>query len=666
MAREILKFYDKKKSDPQTKVFRSQEIVGFKSGDLVYLSDMQSDGSQAVKLTFSASVKINQVTDNKIGPELKSGSTINLTDVKLIVVNSNKISAKAGDQKITFEFFNAIGEATWSAEITLSVVRLVLLADFNRDGAVDSDSDESKMWAWGANGKGAILLVNSDRDTSYPSPYFRDRLDHRVNGPLDLEDMTRMRLEFSGPKNLDLVGYSIRLHVSDAAASRMRIFDVSTQISEVLIEQGLPLAVLPPHYRSWEIAIEGIDYPDAAFSGLVSIFVDFEKMGVQYSSDKVVLRVAPWIATPNSQPAKRVYIAEMEDGSNAAAIEGITQVCKAASVELVVVPPKINRKDRWLQDEIEIGYAERPGKRFSVVLDSPRNRQLDDFTELMILGPDFAYVTRGNDEERSSLDSFGNLDCTPPHTGSNGSYPLGRIIFGGAQPGAKKGRRMMKVVSDFLYAQKIQSPIELFSDWLSVGHVDEFMSFVPTQDKKKFRLVLASPYTAFEILEKLSTEGYESSTFMKDKRFEQSIAEFLAKKELRQQNEAFQKFIDWNKAVLVREMGLNSNDIIYLPALYFSESSDGRAGAYFPGMVNMQVINNHLAIPKPFGPIIDGECALEKYVKNAFEPLGLNCHFVDTYEGYHLGLGEIHCGTNVVREPFNTPWWHLEPQSPQD
>lgn len=49
---------------------------------------------------------------------------------------------------------------------------------------------------------------------------------------------------------------------------------------------------------------------------------------------------------------------------------------------------------------------------------------------------------------------------------------------------ATKGRNMTKVVQDFLWAQKVQEPIALFSDWLYVGHVDEFMTFVPAPDRK--------------------------------------------------------------------------------------------------------------------------------------------------------------------------------------
>lgn len=43
---------------------------------------------------------------------------------------------------------------------------------------------------------------------------------------------------------------------------------------------------------------------------------------------------------------------------------------------------------------------------------------------------------------------------------------------------------MTKVVQDFLWAQKVQEPIALFSDWLLVGHVDEFMTFVPAPNRK--------------------------------------------------------------------------------------------------------------------------------------------------------------------------------------
>lgn len=43
---------------------------------------------------------------------------------------------------------------------------------------------------------------------------------------------------------------------------------------------------------------------------------------------------------------------------------------------------------------------------------------------------------------------------------------------------------MTRVVRDFLFAQQVQAPVELFSDWLATGHVNEFVTFVPSPDAK--------------------------------------------------------------------------------------------------------------------------------------------------------------------------------------
>lgn len=71
----------------------------------------------------------------------------------------------------------------------------------------------------------------------------------------------------------------------------------------------------------------------------------------------------------------------------------------------------------------------------------------------------------------------------------------------------------------------------------------------------------------------------------------------------------------------------------------------------------MLVLDSHLAIPKPFGSKIEEECQLEAFVSNALIPLGLNCYFIDDWQPYFLGRGEIHCGSNARRRPFGTKWW---------
>ena len=56
----------------------------------------------------------------------------------------------------------------------------------------------------------------------------------------------------------------------------------------------------------------------------------------------------------------------------------------------------------------------------------------------------------------------------------------------------------------FLHAQKVQSPVEIFTDWLAVGHVDEILSFVPADNDKGFKLLLASPSKARAVLRGLN------------------------------------------------------------------------------------------------------------------------------------------------------------------
>ena len=75
----------------------------------------------------------------------------------------------------------------------------------------------------------------------------------------------------------------------------------------------------------------------------------------------------------------------------------------------------------------------------------------------------------------------------------------------------------------------------------------------------------------------------------------------------------------------------------------------------------MVVLGKHLGIPKPFGPIIHGRCCLEEKVRALLEPLGLHCTFIDDFFSYHKLLGDVHCGTNVRRQPFSSKWWHMLP-----
>uniref|UniRef100_A0A8D0QI05 Protein-arginine deiminase n=1 Tax=Sus scrofa TaxID=9823 RepID=A0A8D0QI05_PIG len=594
--------------------------------------DVHSDvpkGAETFGVSGSSGVEVFMVYDPARVAE-PTGKARWPLDARVDVIVSVDAASKAlNDLKVKVSYFGQQeGGALGHSVLYLTGADISIDVDAGRTGKVKRSQGDKKTWRWGPEGSGAVLLVNCDRDSLWS-------------------------------KGLDL------------ANTQLTSLDGGTSLSDYK-------QVLGPQHLSYEVErqpgelkidfyVEGLTFPDADFLGLVSLsvsLVDTKTLPeVPLFTDTVAFRMAPWIMTPNTQAPLELYVCSVVDahGSNEKFLDDMSDLVLKANCKLIVCPQIENRNDRWIQDEMEFGYIEAPHKSFPVVFDSPRNRGLKDFPYKRVLGPDFGYVTRETHYAGvSGLDSFGNLDVSPPVTVDGKEYPLGRILIGSSFP-RSGGRRMARVVRDFLHAQQVQAPVELYSDWLSVGHVDEFLSFVPTSDQKGFRLLLASPSACLKLFHEKKEEGYgEAAQFdgLKHKA-KRSINEMLADRHLRNDNLYAQKCIDWNREMLKRELGLTERDIVDIPQLFILRGS--LAEAFFPDMVNMVVLGKYLGIPKPFGPIINGRCCLEEKVRSLLEPLGLRCVFIDDYLSYHELLGEIHCGTNVRRKPFPFKWWHMVP-----
>ncbi|XP_030918837.1 protein-arginine deiminase type-4 [Geospiza fortis] len=530
-------------------------------------------------------------------------------------------------------------------------------ADVTRSGAVSRTLLDKASWTWGPDGHGAVLLVNCDRDD--PGAEGLDNEDSAVRSYNDLQDMAQLVLRARGPR-ATFAGHRLLRHSVTEDNVELEMFKA------VLGGSKLSYTVRPSRHQHESVFyVEGLAFPDVAFSGLVSLHVTLLESpgkGLLESpifTDSVVFRVAPWIMTPNTAPPLEVFVCSVDKNGEFGAAVGA--LAERAQVPLTVCPAPQNQQDRWIQDEVEFGYIQAPHKTLPVVFDSPRDRGLKDFPVRSILGPDFGYVARQAPEGTSSLDSFGNLEVSPPVTVQGKEYPLGRILIGSSFP-REGGRRMAKAVRDFLVAQKVQAPVELFSDWLSVGHVDEFLSFVPAPDRKGFRLLLASPSACYQLLREKQEEGFGEAAMFQglDRVPKPTINAILADEELRKFNDYAQSCISWNRDILKRSLGLAEPDILDIPQL-FQSNADSEAEAFFPDMVNMLVLGRHLGIPKPFGPVVGGRCCLEQRVRELLEPLGLSCTFIDDFFSYHVLLGEVHCGTNVRRKPFAFKWWHVVP-----
>ncbi|KAM3824077.1 LOW QUALITY PROTEIN: protein-arginine deiminase type-2 [Vipera latastei] len=581
-------------------------------------------------------------------------------------------SVETNESKVSVGYYGENGELPINqAGVFLTGIGISLDVDADRDGVVEKNNPQKATWTWGPDGQGAILLVNCDKEN--PFGRAEDCQDEKIFSKEDLEDMSRMILRTQGPDRLP-VGYEMVLHIPLSDTDKVGVFYLQNpffgqRYIHILGRRKLSHVVkYTGGSAELEFFVEGLRFPDESFNGLVSIYVSLlEPMaeGIPQTpifTDTVVFRVAPWIMTPNILPPISVFVCSVKD--NYLFLKEINNLVSKSRCKISVCSRYMNRGDRWMQDEIEFGYIQAPHKQFPVVLDSPRDGGLEYFAVKEILGPDFGYVTlEPLFEAVTSLDSFGNLEVSPPVSVHGKEYPLGRILIGSSFP-TSGGRRMTKVIRNFLRAQRVQSLVELYSDWLTVGHVDEFVTFVPAPGKKRFRMLMASPSACYKLFREKQKEGHGEAIMFKGysgtdtKRV--TINKVLSNEIMVQENQYVQRCIDWNRDILKKELGLQEDDIIDLPAL-FKMDKGGKAMAYFPNMVNMIVLSRDLGVPKPFGPIIEGECCLEQHVSSLLEPLGLACTFIDDISSYHKYLGEVHCGTNVQRKPFAFSWWNVVP-----
>ncbi|MBE9050068.1 protein-arginine deiminase [Nostocales cyanobacterium LEGE 11386] len=612
-----------------------------------------------VSFKIQGEIEIYSSTNQPIATQ----TSVPLKEVPEITLLVRTFSDQLKDRSLQITFQDDAGRQLKQVQFKLTCLQICLDVDADRDGIIEENNPHKGDWQWGINGHGAVLLVNSDRDIVHSDGQDNDEGNY-IKGLLYLKNLSFLNVRRVGLSKLPS-GCEVYLSVNQDTAKRIRIYDELDKGGYELIGPGKTKTKIRDTDQDIILAIEGLSYPDFDFDGMVEITLNLVKNGEEIYSDRVVFRVAPWMMTPNTLSPITVFVSRLSNGVNADFIEDLRKVVGKANAQLDPVPFEFHQDDPWMRDEIEIGYTQAPGRSIHVVLDSPRDRGLDHFAKRKLLGSDFGYVIRKSRHPATKLDSFGNLEVSPPVTVKGVHYPFGRLIFGGTREEIiQKPRRKLKVLRDFFYAQKIQAPLEIFSDWLSVGHIDEFMSFVPAPNPKGFKLLIASPNKCYDLLKHLREQGHSQVLLRQGKRLYKkpadiNVTDVLDNEDLARHNQRFQEYINWNREVLKQELDLGEEDIIDIPAL-FEDDGDGRAESFFPNMVNMIVLNQHLAIPKPFGPKVNDQCQFEAYVKEVLEPLGLVCHFIDDWDPYFREGGEIHCGTNTSRQPFAQKWWEIE------
>jgi protein-arginine deiminase len=276
-------------------------------------------------------------------------------------------------------------------------------------------------------------------------------------------------------------------------------------------------------------------------------------------------------------------------------------------------------------------------------------------------------IAQGTD----SINFGGNLEVTPPTQ----RYPFGRVYYGSIPStgsladdllGSRTGRPIDPHYKVFFNRQKVQRPIELNTDWLFVGHVDEVITFVPKAGGR-FALLLASPQLALDIV-KCVPSGTPLDPKYKDQlsgllTAGDLLREITLKMTLAQYNEMVDHRIfgadhaspdrDSIKGRLKQALDLDEADIFEIPVLFYHfDSGSGGAAALTPGMVNLNSMGRFCLVPEPFLDLYKSRFS------GVVEGFGQCPIWIDDWSIYHRGVGEVHCGSNTRRKPFRKKWWN--------
>ncbi|MFC3573197.1 protein-arginine deiminase domain-containing protein [Streptomyces yaanensis] len=605
------------------------------------------------------------------------------------------------------------------------IVRADLRADVNRDGRVDvtrGSMDRAGEDSW-TTGRGAVFLPNIDDDTKRCKSTgadgkplsdamlakCNDAADTKVNGTADAADLARLR-------TVPMPG------LGGSATGTVKVVGTGAKYTRLFVKRATGWAVVTPTTRlsaaelraGVELGMEGTDVirDRAVWDGTAVVELNVSPGGgAMTTTDRVTLHAAPLLTQHHLQQAQQVLVTELR-GSNPDEIaqrkfvKDLETQVKQAGITAPLVKFTSKADDIWAQDFLEPGYVSMAGpggkpQSMRVMIRSAQpNRTAGRQVFEKLRGRDVGAVQVEQSRRAwdSGLDSMGNLETIPPYENGGRSYPAGRIIMGERKDSGEKPAKEMRTL---LASQGMQNPLLLDTSWLQIGHVDEFVQFLPADTPRGWRIAVADPDAGMKLLKDAKAAGHGATKMFSFKGTgylpapKETINQVLANDHTRADNALAARHIAANLEILKRETGITDAEVVRVPALFTSQndveggdfagaarltrlgtSVDGPAAAqygrqqdlttavedtatvaYIPGAVNGVVLgkDRYLA-PKQWGPVIDGKDIFTEAVDAAYGKAGMQVSYIDDYETYHYGRGEVHCGTNTLRDT-SAPWW---------
>lgn len=361
-----------------------------------------------------------------------------------------------------------------------SVARLVRLhLDEDRDGNIDATPADCANFQWGAAGRGAIVLVKC----GYPiNP------GGLPNAGAVVVERREIVLRWTGPVPANNVGWTAVLNIDRPAL--LKVFENDQHGVSVPPQPGAP----PLAHAHGDI-----DLTDRMVGhGSVSFFVEvasfrlgagdtysateadwrftltftFSDGGLQVNQQVVEVRVAPWIMASDLEPTDYVAFKDYPvANAYTARIPNTLRGHLPGPCNPEIVTPLGQNPKAFARDVQKGGFVSSPGEDLVVLLrDLDNQSPVASLTNRMLRGHAAlrAYRPHPPDVELGGQGGGGNFLVSPPRPG----HPFGRMIYGHTvhRPCELEG---------FFAAQRYQAPIQLNSAWLHVGHVDEYLGFLP-------------------------------------------------------------------------------------------------------------------------------------------------------------------------------------------
>jgi protein-arginine deiminase len=426
-----------------------------------------------------------------------------------------------------------------------------------------------------------------------------------------------------------------------------------------------------------------------AWTGGVTLTLRISSGGTTLGTDSVRLQCAPLLLCDNTWALDDCVVVNIPgpDIDNTVALQNaLRTACASVGATFSTAYGPSYNYDRWIQDSHETGAvllpaSGQPRRRADAVLQLARHREADEWCEDVLFGVDFGLIGVFS-SSFGSLNYGGNLEIAPPYLITGGaSYPWGRIVAGGGTStllgtSQQVTDRMDAAYREYMNALAWQGPVlEISSEWLAVGHIDEYLAFIPAPARPRGWVVgLASPSLARQLLQNVANAGGGSKTVYAGRtgsaaagipNYQTTVSSILGNTSLMSYNNAAQARLDSVRTVLVRELGLAANEIVDMPVL-FEDAGGAYAVAYNPGVVNLVPINGstgtiQLLVPDPEGPDQPSD-VWQNDIRTKLQALGTTARpvqvtFVDVFYSYHALMGEAHCGVNFVRTPPAKDWW---------